>query len=100
MTTYSPEPWSYTKVKFEDGFSVTDANGESVTETGCGCCAPKGVGVWDEEDARLIAAAPDLRDALESLTRALMSKSAMMDKTDWLAIEKANAAISKARGES
>lgn len=51
-------------------------------------------------DAQLISAAPDLLDALNALLPALMSKSAMMDKNDWMAVEKANAAIAKARGES
>ena len=53
----------------------------------------------NEDDARLASSSPNLLAALEALLRALMSKSAMMDKNDWLAVEKANAAIAKTKGE-
>lgn len=47
--------------------------------------------VYREEDARLIAAAPELLDALEGL----LSRST---SCTWSAMEKARAAIAKARG--
>lgn len=47
----------------------------------------------------LIADNESLLEALHALLPALMAKSAMMDKGDWLAVEKANAAISRARGD-
>jgi hypothetical protein len=54
----------------------------------------------DNHNMRIAAAAPDLLEALNELLPAFMSKSAMMDKNDWSAVNKANAAIAKARGEA
>ena len=58
------------------------------------------IGVYTETQARLIAAAPDLLDALKELFGAEMEKCMRWDgKADQLgAIRKARAAIAKAEG--
>ncbi len=99
MSKKSPAPWSYKKAKWEDGFSILDADGDAVTESGCGCCPPKDVGVWLEDDARLIAAAPDLLEALDGMMQVYGGV-----KWDTGAVEielqnLARAAIAKAKGE-
>jgi len=55
----------------------------------------------DEAEANsvLISAAPELLEALKVVLVALMSKSAMMSKDDWSAVNQANAAIAKAEGK-
>ena len=52
--------------------------------------------VYEEADARLIAAAPDLLEALEELLQLIE-----IERPDWLHTEqhRARAAIAKARGE-
>jgi hypothetical protein len=99
MSKKSPAPWSYKKAKWEDGFSILDADGDEVTESGCGCCSPKDVGVWLEDDARLISAAPDLLAALEAMNAQVEADGYMGTTYGPLRIA-AMAAIAKAKGES
>jgi len=87
MSAHTPGPWKMS----------TDAMGSQVKG--------KIGGEWitvadqlDEGDARLIAAAPELLEALETVVRALENIS-----ISWGAhheVETARAAIAKARGES
>lgn len=105
MSKQSPAPWSYKKDEWEDGFIILDSDGESVTETGCGCCSPSGVGVWLECDARLIAAAPDLLEALKLLLENHTQLVNFGDCGNWdvegePAVIAARAAIARARGEA
>ena len=97
MSKHTPGPWSYTMDK-ERGwdFKLTADHGKTVIVSGCGCCDSPWVSC--EADARLIAAAPELLEALEKIVR--MFEGA--DDTVW-AVEdyrqKARAAIAKAKGE-
>lgn len=59
--------------------------------------------VYEESDARLIAAAPDLLEVLESIEMRLdafnEAQRDMPADSVWVCLEKARAAIAKARGE-
>jgi hypothetical protein len=102
MSKKSQAPWSYKKAKWEDGFSILDADGDPVTESGCGCCSPKDVGVWLEDDARLIAAAPCLLEALEMVINDMAPTyhDCIDDGLSECAWCIARKAIAKAKGES
>lgn len=86
MTTHTPGPWTY---EFEDDESQLKISaGKEVVLSGCGCCGSP----WcSESDAKLIAAAPELLEALDSLM--------YWDngKPEW---EIARAVIAKATGKS
>ena len=80
MSDFTPGPWRIGAI--ESGMVAIDgANGEEVT------------GFVFPEDGRLIAAAPDLLEALQGLLNALPSA------TTHPAIKSASAAIAKATGE-
>lgn len=96
MSNHTPGPWI---VALNDGNLSVRSEATDETVAAFTHVYPECVFGLDEDDARLIAAAPDLLEALHALLPALMSKSAMMSKADWSAVEKANAAIAKARGE-
>jgi hypothetical protein len=111
MTTFTPGPW---KIAYSDGSGpeyITASNQSIATlRWGCSCCkdTPDSFDDMSEEEqanARLIAAAPELLQALESL----YEHCAMVHK-HWgegsnqrqadEAIKAAQAAIKKARGEA
>jgi len=92
VSTFTPEPWS-----------VSDArgvNGEFWVVGGEGFDFGLIAEVISEDDARLIASAPDLLEALKALQlQALQSPD--LRRTDWgrEALEKTRAAIAKATGQ-
>ena len=92
MSKFTPGPWHYEGLHVWAGDDP--ANG-AITQGGCGCCNGMRDGVYEEADARLIAAAPDLLEALIDAVCALECCG-----KDYPAAEKARAAIAKARGES
>lgn len=59
------------------------------------CCS---AGVYREADALLIAASPDLLEALEKLVANIDSELGV-DDTEWLELNGARAAIAKAKGQ-
>ena len=90
MTTHTPGPWGITLdcmdtfVSARDGKTICEiAHSRDFTDPAEECCA----------NATLIAAAPELLDALEGLLNALHSH------TTHPAIKSALAAIAKAKGE-
>ena len=93
---HTPGPWTYKLDEDCRNLSVTTAYAPTEIVGGCGCCDSPWVSC--EADARLIAAAPELLEALEKIVR--MFEGA--DDTVW-AVEdyrqKARAAIAKAKGE-
>lgn len=82
---HTPEPWdSY--VDEQGSWNIFDTNGHDV------------VCVTNEANARLIAAAPELLEALQSLERLFSSMSNDSTETFW--IDKARSAIAKATGQT
>jgi len=90
MSEYTKGPWTVNKEFGMQG--MIDANEHPVAAT-CGYASPKG----REANANLIAAAPDLFEALEAIVNDLPINR------DWLNPDYENmayAAIAKAKGES
>ena len=93
--THTPGPW---RVSLVDDTRVEDATGNCVAEIDGDYNQPE---TWPamEANSRLIAAAPDLLEALERMTYLQSGgpvKSSDADK--WL--KEARAAIAKAKGEA
>lgn len=87
MSEFKGTKWPW-KVLNEDDFIVVHENDESVTFVAA--C------VDDEHDAQLIAAAPDLLEALQEVLYELSTAREVHDGT----IRQADAAIAKALGET
>lgn len=95
-TAHAPGPWQYTHDKGSD-FELKGADGTLVV-CGCGCCGSPNLGGNVEANARLIAAAPDLLDALEWLVALLPDPELDADNVQRGLVRKAIAAIAKATG--
>ena len=95
MSKHTPGPWNYTMYK-DSGwdFKLTADHGETEIVGGCGCCDSPWVS--SEADACLIAAAPELLEALEKVVSFVDA-----GEGTWTVEEqqKARAAIAKAKGE-
>jgi hypothetical protein len=86
MTTkHSPAPWR-AQHDFAGGFQVVDANGHDMIHRG------RTTALMREENARLIAAAPDMLAALKEL--------AFRAARHGMNADEANVAIAKAEGRS
>jgi len=88
-------------VKGYEGFAIKV--GEYwVVRGGCGCCNEKEDSIENEADARLIAAAPDLLEALEELASDIAERFDMESPSTnpgiKYAVEAAQKAIAKAKG--
>lgn len=104
-TKHTPAPWEAGRpdmATIVEGFeSKYIYSGNNVVAISYGMSIPK----WDEvmANARLIAAAPELLEALEIITQraqgCLPATSNLEDHPLWQAIINANKAIQKARGE-
>ncbi len=92
MTTHTPGPW---QVTHEDPTQVCDSDGEM---RGCSPIAQCTVGTKRERkaNARLIAAAPELLDALRKLAKLYDAMGAPRGACRILA----DAAIAKAKGKA
>lgn len=96
--------WKYRKSERGEGYFVyrmEDGKEKGVTYGGCGCCNEYDDSIDDEKDARLIAAAPELLEALEAFVNynAEANGDVSITSNDALWI-KAESAIAKARGEA
>lgn len=86
MSKHTPGPWeAFTEESFSGWWAVQDGNGHEIGS---------GDGGFDEEDARLMASAPELLEALEEAVCALD-----VCGKDYRATEIGRAAIAKAKGE-
>ena len=85
MSKHTPGPWRIHAgtIKFH-----IDNNKEGV-------CSTSGDSIWDEANANLIAAAPELLEALKEIIK-LYGRSRLPARVD--AIAKGKAAIAKAEG--
>ena len=110
MSKHTPGPWFYRKSKDGSEFAVYSdescTKDSIITYGGCGCCNASDESIALEEDATLIAAAPDLLEALEGmlevygvydqhLYREPFSRSVEVELCN-----QARAAIARAKGES
>ena len=108
MNNHTPGPWTFTSEQIlDDGVAIHDdircfhlQSGDTVVLDGCGCCeSPR---LDNPADAHLIAAAPDLLEALEHMLHrahpAYVGNDYMREKLI-AARETARAAIAKAKGE-
>ena len=93
MSKHTPGPWTYKldKDSFVN-FEITTAHDSTSIVGGCGCCDSPWVS--SEADARLIAAAPELLEALESLVQRVGGDEWF---AEWAGM--ARVAIAKAKGE-
>jgi len=97
---HTPGPWSLEPVKDRSIEHLVPVDGNQMSIlTVVEVDGVKFAAVYLDEDARLIVAAPDLLDALETL---LSLHDARVDTADaWnVSMEEARAAIAKATGES
>lgn len=98
---HTPGPWTYKLDEDCRNLSVTTTYAPTEIVGGCGCCDSPWVAC--EADARLIAAAPDMLEALEKMV-GLFEPGRVYDFREISAIGSealkiALAAIAKAKGE-
>lgn len=93
---HTPGPWEYSHDN-GDEFRLIGAGGITVVG-GCGCCGSPSMDGNPEADARLIAAAPELLDALEWLVALLPDPELDTDEVQRERVTKARAVITKATG--
>lgn len=100
---FTPGPWFYRPQPYDDWGWVRDGNGRMVAQAR----APEAGELEDyrasdtdpyEANARLIAAAPDLYEALKSLRDSMVTYRKEIEIEDW--IEIAEAALAHAEGRS
>ena len=104
MSKHTPGPWTYDQGQYADWGCVKDASGFLVAKsvvpygTDQNACRRERIDPC-EANARLIAAAPDLLEALETLESMPDERSIHDISNEELAAwEKARAAIAKAKG--
>lgn len=100
MSKHTPGPWNYTMDKDRGwDFKLTADHGETEIVSGCGCCDSPWVSC--EADARLIAAAPELLEALEKVISEYIKSLDNSDSALYLgrAMSAAEKAIAKAKEE-
>jgi hypothetical protein len=97
MNEHTPGPWTY-KLDNDSpvNFEITTAHAPTSIVSGCGCCDSPWVS--SEADARLIAAAPELLEALEEIVKEYYENPDNGRTLRW-AIDGAKEAIAKAKGE-
>ena len=91
--SHTPGPWHYQGVHVWAG---DDESAGAITQGGCGCCNGTRDGVYNEDDARLIAAAPDLLAALERIANSTLSQFMGPNDMAMECVHVARAAIAKA----
>lgn len=102
-TKHTPGPWSYRKAQTHPTSKVYSY--EVFTPAYDVASATPHVGIRKEADARLMAAAPDLLEALEEMLAVAPSRAPAagvivgIEDRHANAISKARAAIAKAKGE-
>ena len=103
MTPHTPAPWKADIENSAEGLNITDDEGRRIAHTAT-IRNPDYTPLISEEakaNARLIAAAPELLEALKELTDLLQSPSGagtMSEIRD--SANRARAALAKAEGES
>ncbi len=108
MSKHTPGPWSYRKVPRKQEWEIDtkrcpNLGHESWTGMSVvfGCDDyPKMGKIAGEANARLIAAAPDLLEALQAMLSEFNEQMAGIVNDEFAVIAKARAAIAKATGET
>jgi hypothetical protein len=90
---HTPEPWAYQLLSDHNGtfYKITDEQGVTIADVPVNPFDPP---AWPEANARLIAAAPDLLDAVEQVLEA-SEDGGDMENIDWKMLR---AAIAKVQG--
>jgi hypothetical protein len=105
MSKHTPGPWRvYPTTELVDARGTEGVTGYNIESESCEIVGVEGIEFWKENaeaNARLIAAAPELLEALTSLlSEAEAFASAIRAYANSEAIAAARAAIAKAKGES
>lgn len=95
---HTPGPWKFTEVLNNPLYSNLVCYTEWSPDRKSSVVAPTRTAGSHEANARLIAAAPDLLEALELLHRICLQTPALANPDDREVIDQAWAAIAKARG--
>ena len=97
--THTPGPWEHKKLTV-DGEIITRFGTFEITTPNYDVCAylPGGGPIRKLEDARLIAAAPDLYEACLGITKWIVSDPVVGKLVEWQEMEKLFIAIAKAEG--
>lgn len=91
--SYTPGPWEYLHDGYGGKFWLHH-NDQAILD-GCGCCgSPSLNGSNYEDNARLIAAAPELLEALQEIRDVFCCETMPQNR----AMDKARAAVKKALG--
>ena len=94
MSKHTPGPWRV--VDSWNDYMVESQNGEEIIWQD----GPHDTPTINEANARLIAAAPDLLEALESMLQSFLITQSLDDYPIDAPCNKARAAIAKAKGEA
>ena len=103
MGEFTNGPWFYRKSEGGSDYAVysdwTCKQESMLTYGGCGCCNESDESIESEDDARLMAAAPDLLEALEDMCAEFRALDLPYGSAAYC---KANSLINKvrARGEA
>ena len=96
--SHTPGPWTAAADKTLEGLNVYAINGPGV----CGWVADVNRAAWQkssEANAKLIAAAPDLLEALQGLLNVVQRTPAAQDGFNLISISRARDAIRTALGD-
>jgi len=106
-TKFTPGPWKAIRDPLHYGSLSTVYAGSTEEKAGIGAQMLVQVGGWSnpteqEANAHLIAAAPELYEALEEIIQDVQQTSTgdITGTGCWEALDKARAALAKARGEA
>ena len=99
MSGHTEGKWIYKKSTYGDGFAVFSGSTQ-ITIGGCGCCSDRDESIDSEEDARLIAAAPELYEVAQAIIDAMTADSDLYGILLAGIAPRARAAIAKATGDT
>ncbi len=97
MNKHTPGPWDFPKEQSAIRYTVNDMHNRHVAMVSC-YCAKQGDEVENLANAQLIAAAPDMLEALKSLVSFTERTTEGWTEADLEILDQAQTAIAKATG--